>query len=413
MPYPNEHACRLASPDKFSKFNRVNGDQKHDGKPIDVIYGIANGKSEIQALRFPKGKWTADAARSVCSARGGSFTAASEKESDMAIKSVPRPSADEDHGTFIQRCMSNPDMNDEYPEQTRRAAMCYAAWRGAQKKPKEQADLITKEIDIKTLDDDTFVVVATDESTDRDGDKLIADGGDVKNFMKVGSFVYGHMKDNPLPVASPIGSEIANKSLLLKGKWADPSTSEFHKAVRSLVKQGILKGVSIGFLADRKFAEDNKDIEGNITGKVYKKWELIECSFTPIPSNANARVIAKDFSEAVQRELFEPSEEETIEADAKEIETIFKDVCISLHIDIGADGSISAIHGDDDGSDGIAPFDPSTYSTPEEGMAALLQYARKYLKLPAAQHEAEDAEAAESEGKVKGLVDRLEGATKG
>jgi hypothetical protein len=317
--------------------------------------------------------------------------------------------------------MGNATMNDDYPEQTQRAAVCYASWRASQKKPKEQADLITKEIDIKTLDDDTFVVVATDESTDRDGDKLIADGGDVKNFMKVGSFVYGHMKDNPLPVASPIGSEIANfgsggipsKSLLLKGKWADPSTSEFHKAVRSLVKQGILKGISIGFLADRKFAEDNKDIEGNITGKVYKKWELIECSFTPIPSNANARVIAKDFSEAVQKELFEPSDEETIEADAKEIETIFKDVCISLHIDIGADGSISAIHGGDDGSDGIAPFDPSTYSTPEEGMAALLQYARKYLKLPAAQHEAEDAEAAESEGKMKGLVGRLEEATKG
>lgn len=76
IPFPSEHSCRLNNPDKYDRFARKNGEQNHDGKPIDVIYGIAEGKSEIQALRFPKDRWDADAARNVCNARGGSFEAA-------------------------------------------------------------------------------------------------------------------------------------------------------------------------------------------------------------------------------------------------------------------------------------------------------------------------------------------------
>jgi hypothetical protein len=47
-----------------------------------VIYGIKEGKSEIQALRYPKKVWDADDARKHCSSRGGSFEAAS-KEGEM------------------------------------------------------------------------------------------------------------------------------------------------------------------------------------------------------------------------------------------------------------------------------------------------------------------------------------------
>ena len=81
-PYPNEHACRLADPGQFDKFARNNCAEKHSGKCIDVIYGIKNNKSEIQALRYPKGSWTADDARAHCKSRGGSFEAASEKKEE-------------------------------------------------------------------------------------------------------------------------------------------------------------------------------------------------------------------------------------------------------------------------------------------------------------------------------------------
>lgn len=81
-PYSGEHSCRLNDPGKYDSMARKNCAQKHNDKCIDVIYGIKNGKSEIQALRYPKGSWDAGAAQSHCSSRGGSFEAASKSEED-------------------------------------------------------------------------------------------------------------------------------------------------------------------------------------------------------------------------------------------------------------------------------------------------------------------------------------------
>jgi HK97 family phage prohead protease len=76
-PYPNEHACRLNDPGKYKKMRRQNNWRKHEGKRIDVIWGIkSNGDTEIQALRMPKDEWSASQARSYCSSKGGSFEAA-------------------------------------------------------------------------------------------------------------------------------------------------------------------------------------------------------------------------------------------------------------------------------------------------------------------------------------------------
>jgi len=89
-PYPNEHACRLNDPDKYDRFARKNCEQKHDGKCIDVIYGIKDEKTEIQSLRFPKNIWSADAAKRICIDRDGKFEPASNKEQviDIEIRGV-------------------------------------------------------------------------------------------------------------------------------------------------------------------------------------------------------------------------------------------------------------------------------------------------------------------------------------
>lgn len=56
---------------------------KHDGKCIDVIYGIREGKSEQQSLRYPKDNWTESAARAHCEDRGGTFEAAVKEDKTM------------------------------------------------------------------------------------------------------------------------------------------------------------------------------------------------------------------------------------------------------------------------------------------------------------------------------------------
>lgn len=60
-PYANEHAARINDPDKYEKLRRQN-DKFGDG--IHVIFGVtAEGNTEVQAIRFDRGQFTAEEAK--------------------------------------------------------------------------------------------------------------------------------------------------------------------------------------------------------------------------------------------------------------------------------------------------------------------------------------------------------------
>mgnify|MGYP000862637626 CR=1 FL=1 len=59
-PYPNEHAARLRDPGQYDSLRRINDDL---GEGIDAIYGIKEGQSELQGIRFDAAQFTAAAAR--------------------------------------------------------------------------------------------------------------------------------------------------------------------------------------------------------------------------------------------------------------------------------------------------------------------------------------------------------------
>lgn len=61
MPFPNEHAARQTDPKKYTSFRR--GSPKGFPSGVDVIYGIKDGKSEIQTVRFKSSKWTVNKAK--------------------------------------------------------------------------------------------------------------------------------------------------------------------------------------------------------------------------------------------------------------------------------------------------------------------------------------------------------------
>jgi|GEM_PF-1504835 len=85
-PYPNEHSCRLHSPDQYERFARMK--REHNGKEYSVIIGFKKGGgSEDQAYRYPKDTWDADEARTHCKEHGGSFEAATGKEISLVCQS--------------------------------------------------------------------------------------------------------------------------------------------------------------------------------------------------------------------------------------------------------------------------------------------------------------------------------------
>jgi len=60
-PFPNEHAGRQNSPDKYVRFRRRNN---ASGNGVHFIYGItSDGKTELQSVRFSADKFTAEEAR--------------------------------------------------------------------------------------------------------------------------------------------------------------------------------------------------------------------------------------------------------------------------------------------------------------------------------------------------------------
>lgn len=172
-----------------------------------------------------------------------------------------------------------------------------------------------KTYEIKSVKDRMVTFLASDESVDRDKDIIMADGWITKNFMKSGAIIYGHDPRDKLPVAKPIETKIENNQLLITAKFADEGTSDFTDAVYSLVKQGILRGVSVGFQALEK-PEQNE-----FGGVTFTKQELLELSLTPIPSNANARVLVKEFKDDIQ-DLLLLKEKDEIEDEVQEEEVI-------------------------------------------------------------------------------------------
>lgn len=60
MPYAHEHAARLRDPAEFDEFRRTNN---AGGEGVHFIYGLKDGKADLQAVRFSVAEFTADEAR--------------------------------------------------------------------------------------------------------------------------------------------------------------------------------------------------------------------------------------------------------------------------------------------------------------------------------------------------------------
>ena len=139
--------------------------------------------------------------------------------------------------------------------------------------------------------------ILTDDSVDRDYERVLISGLKTDNFEKNPIMLYQHRqdsfwtgKDAPLPIGywkniSKTGNQIS----------AEPefNDTELAQQVKSLVEHGTLNACSIGF---RAIAYSN-DPALMLPGQKYAtitQSELLECSIVMIPSNPNA-VAVKSF----------------------------------------------------------------------------------------------------------------------
>ena len=155
---------------------------------------------------------------------------------------------------------------------------------------------------------DPFTFVLSDESVDRMGDVIKADGWQLKSFQDNPIALFGH--DHSKIVGKWENVRVVGKRLLGTLKLAKPGTSDFIDTVRSLVDQGIIKAVSVGFQP-----VEAKPRKGG--GYDYIKSTLHEISLVAVPANQNALAIAKAMNPNIADKLFVQSDSEASDLDGQ------------------------------------------------------------------------------------------------
>jgi HK97 family phage prohead protease len=198
-------------------------------------------------------------------------------------RQAPSPDEDESRADFMDRCMTsllseNPNMDDDDARQ-----MCEVAWGdGAAFSP-----AIVKSTTAPVHD---FEFTLSDETVDRYGDIVSADGWELEAFKKNPVALFGH----DFPIGKWTDLHVNAQDKALRGKLDIPKgVSARIDEIRRLVDAGYLKAVSVGFRALVR-PKPIKDEAGDDTGGYrFVKHELLECSVVPVPANPNALAIAK------------------------------------------------------------------------------------------------------------------------
>ena len=220
----------------------------------------------------------------------------------MPTSTTTIPRIDEEKPDFIARCMRDETMVDDYPDNERRNAVCQMTWDkrdkpkalsydGRRIKTRDTLDIVTKEVDD---DDRTITSVITTDKVDRDAEVVVTQGLSFDDFNKnpVVLFMHNQMQ----LVGKALWVKASKGEVRAKTQFAQTPLAE---EVFQLIKQGILKGVSIGM--DYATMQRRDLTEQDVKGRpdwagaraVIEKATVLEFSFVSIPANPDALVQAE------------------------------------------------------------------------------------------------------------------------
>lgn len=135
---------------------------------------------------------------------------------------------------------------------------------------------------------DGLEFVLSDATVDRYGDIVEPSGWVLNNFKKNPIALFGHSSSFPIGTWENIRTE--GGKLVARLKLAARGTSARIDELISLVEQGVLRAVSVGF---RPLQMEPMDPEKPYGSQRYLKQELLETSLVSVPANPAALAVAK------------------------------------------------------------------------------------------------------------------------
>ena len=243
---------------------------------------------------------------------------------------IPKPRSDESRDDFIQRCMDDDTMLDEYSDVDQRLAVCLSNLEKATSTEEEKHVRAVRETEDAYIiefgkhmeedgyhDDDEYeeddekksescfecpVELKAMDGEDENkgmfegyasvfnnadlGNDVILSGAFTKSLKKTGAkgvkLLYQHKADMPIGVFESIEED--KRGLKVRGKLA-LQTQMGHEAYE-LMKMGALDGLSIGFRVSPK--GQSYDAKGK--RRMIKEVELMEISLVTFPMNPKAKI---------------------------------------------------------------------------------------------------------------------------
>lgn len=155
---------------------------------------------------------------------------------------------------------------------------------------KQKQKIIACEIKEINEEERSFLAVASTEDIDRDDDRIMADGWDIKNFMKNPVVPWSHRYGEP-PVAQALEVYAKDGKLMFRPKFASYDEYPFADTIFKLYKGGYLRSFSVGFNPMRYEIVER---EKGRRGYDFIEQELWEVSACTVPCNPNALVEARN-----------------------------------------------------------------------------------------------------------------------
>jgi HK97 family phage prohead protease len=142
-------------------------------------------------------------------------------------------------------------------------------------------------------------IIASTSRLGRDGHVIEPDGIDLSNYKRNPVVLWQHLPDCPIATTTAIGVNTSG-DLAAQTAFAPEGVSPVADEICSLVKAGVVCGVSIGFNPLESTPLDRNRPNG---GQHITRAELLEISFVSIPADTGAGVVARTASRTLFRSL--------------------------------------------------------------------------------------------------------------
>jgi len=157
-------------------------------------------------------------------------------------------------------------------------------------------------------DDRVLRFIGSDESIDRDNERIMSSGWKLANYKKNPVIMLNHRhSDLPVAKAQRVWVSKKNKSLMFDIKFPEPEISSVGDTLYKLYSNGYMNATSVGFKPNLDKVEYGDGSEKSPRA-TFNEQELLELSLVSVPANPRALLTQKGIKDAIDNEVIDQVE---------------------------------------------------------------------------------------------------------